>query len=384
MAKIYNFQLPKKIIFGLNSHRRVRSEVRSLGAKTVLLVTDPNLMKTGIPRKVEEVIIKENINVDIFADVKAEPQLEVAEAVAKAARKKKYDVVIGVGGGSVIDMAKVASMAVTNPGSMRRYLGVGMVEKPGIPKVLLPTTSGTGSEVTNVAVVTIAEEKMKTAIISPYILGDVAIVDPSFTYTLPQHLTASTGLDALSHALEAIMSIDANPITDSLALQAIKLIFTYLSKAYSIGDAESRCGMSLSSLIAGMAFGNTGVCLGHAVAYTFSVSYKVTHGISCGLALPYIFKFNASAIDWKIPQIAEAMDLETEGVKTKELISNISEAIFSLMDKVKAPKRLRDLGIPREATSKMANKLVTIRRLIQRNPRPLTKKDALKIIEGMW
>jgi len=142
--------------------------------------------------------------------------------------------------------------------------------------------------------------------------------------------------------------------------------------------------MSLGSLIAGMAFGNTGVCMGHALAYTFAVSYKVTHGVSCGLALPYAFKFNASAIDWKLPQIAEAIGLETEGLETEELRVSIWNAILELMESVQAPKRLRDLGIPREATGKMADKLLGIKRLLQQNPRPLTREDALKIIEEMW
>jgi len=382
IAKVHNFQLPKKIIFGLNSHRKVGSEVKSLGGKKVLLVTDQNLMKMGMPRKVEKSMIRRGIDVDVFTGVEAEPQLEIAEAVADAARRNEYNAVVGVGGGSVLDMAKVAAIATTNPRPLEHYIGVGLVEKPGIPKVLVPTTSGTGSEVTNIAVVTVIQDEAKTAIVSPYMLGDVAIVDPSFAYSMPPRLTASTGLDALSHAFEAIMSVNANPITDSLALQAIRLIFTYLPRAFSTGDAESRYGMSLGSLVAGMAFGNAGVCLGHAIAYTFSVSYKVTHGVSCGLALPHAFKFNASAIDWRLPLIAEAMGL-VESLKTEELALNISDAIFRLMDQVQAPKRLRDLGIPREETQRLADKLLGIRRLIQKNPKPLTREDAFEIIDGM-
>jgi len=384
MKKVYNFQLPQKIIFGLKSYKKAGPEVKAPGGKNVLLVTDPNLTEIGISKKVEESISGEGIEIDVFTEVEAEPRIEMAETIAEVARKKKYDAVIGVGGGSVIDMAKVAAMAIKNPGPMRRYVGVGLVKNPSVPKVLLPTTSGTGSEVTNVAVVTLSDVEVKTAIISFHMLGNVAIVDPSFTYTLPPHLTASTGLDALSHALEAIMSVNANPITDSLALEAVRLIFTHLPRAYRTSDAESRYGMSMGSLIAGMAFGNAGVCLGHAAAYTFAVSYGVTHGVSCGLVLPYVFKFNAPAIDWKLPQIADAMGLEIEGLKTEDATIKIIDAIFRLIEEVQAPKRLRDLGISREETEKMADKLLGIRRLIQRNPRPLTKRDALKILGEMW
>jgi len=384
LDKTYSFRLPRKILFGVGTSEKIGSEVKALGGKEVLLVTDQNLTKMGVAGKIEEALVTEGLDLNVFSDVEAEPRLEVAEKVAEAVRRKRYDIVVGMGGGSVLDMAKVASIAATNPRTMRCYIGADLVREPGLPKVLIPTTAGTGSEVTDVAVMTLAEDETKTAIFSPYMLADVAIIDPSLTYTLPPRLTASTGLDALSHALEAMMSINANPVTDALALQAIRLIFTYLPNAYRSGDTESRYGMSLGSLIAGMSFGNAGVCLGHAVAYTFAVTYHVPHGVSCGLVLPYVFRFNASSISDKLPQIAEAMHLDAKHLKNEELSLIITEAIFRLIDEVRAPKRLRDLEVPREAASKLADRLLRIKRLIQRNPKPLPNEDALKLIEEMW
>jgi len=383
-GKIYSFRLPGKILFGAGVSERVGSEAKTLGGSKVLLVTDRNLRRIGIIKEAEEALTGEELDLEVFSDVEAEPRLEMAEAAADVGRRKDYDLVVGIGGGSVMDMAKVAAIATANPGPMRRYVGVDKVKNPGLPRVLLPTTSGTGSEVTDVAVVTIAENEEKTAIVSPYMLGNVAMVDPSLTSTLPPRLTASTGLDALSHALEAVMSVNASPITDTLAYQSVNLIFSHLAGAYRTGDAESRNGMSLGSLVAGMAFGNAGVCLGHAAAYTFAVKFGVTHGTSCGLVLPYVFKFNASAISWKLPKIAEAMGLDAEDLRSEELAVSISDGIFELMDEVKMPRRLRDLGIPREAVPRMAEKLFSLRRLIQRNPEPVTKKKALELIEGMW
>jgi len=383
-GKVVSFRLPSKILFGVGVSEKVGSEAKALGGTKILLVTDRNLRRMGITKKTEEALKREGFDLDVFSNVQAEPRLEVAEAAAEAGRKKDYDLVVGVGGGSVLDMAKVAAIAKANPGPMGRYVGVDKVKHSGRPKILLPTTAGTGSEVTNVAVVTIAENEEKTAIVSPCMLGDVAMVDPSLTYNLPQRLTASTGLDALSHALEAVMSLNANPITDTLAYQSVNLIFSNLAKAYRDGDAESRYGMSLGSLVAGMSFGNAGVCLGHAVAYTFAVKYGVTHGTSCGLVLPYILRFNASAISSKLPKIVEAMGLDMEGLETQELAASISNSIFELMDEVHAPRRLRDLEIPREAVSEMAERLLSIKRLVGRNPEPLSKKKALKLIEGMW
>lgn len=384
MGKTYSFQIPKKILFGLEARKKVGVEAKALGGTEALLVTDKNLRKMRLLEGVGKSLSNEGFNVTVFDEVEAEPRLETAETVAKTVRGGRFDLIVGVGGGSVLDMAKVAAIAVTNPGLMRKYVGVNRVRKTGLPKVLLPTTAGTGSEVTNVAVVTLTENEMKSAIISPYMLGDVAIVDPTFTYTLPPRLTASTGLDALSHALEALMSVNASPITDSLALQSIRLIFTYLPEACRSGDSESRYGMSLASLIAGMSFGNAGVCLGHAAAYSFAVKYRVTHGVSCGLVLPYIFKFNASAITWKLPQIADAVGLETEELKKEELTSSITDAILGLMDKVDAPKKLREVGIPREALPKLADNLLSVKRLIKRNPKPISKREAFRLIEEMW
>jgi alcohol dehydrogenase class IV len=383
-GKIYSFSLPKKILFGTGISEKVGLEAKELGGKDVLLVTDKNLEKRGIPQKIKDSLIREDLNVEIFSDVEAEPSLEVAESIAEAVRRKKFNIVVGCGGGSVLDMAKIAAMAATNPGIMKNYIGVNLVKKPSLPKILLPTTAGTGSEVTNIAVVTLTEDEIKSAIVSHKILGDVAMVDPSLTFGMPPSLTASTGFDALSHSLEALMSIDANPITDSLSLQALNLIFSNLVKAYETGNIESRVNMSLGSLMAGMAFGNAGVCLGHAVAYTFAPAYHVAHGISCSLVLPFVFKFNASAISSKIPRIAESMHIITKEKKTDELTISILEAIFGMMEKLQMPKRLREVNVPRKAIPEMVEKLLAMKRLIRRNPKKLTEDEAFKLIDEMW
>ncbi len=382
--KVFSFQLPRKILFGVKVSEKVGLEAKATCGKRALLVTDKGLAKTGVPQKIEKTLAEEGLSVSIFDEVEPEPFLEVAEKTAKVARKEEYDIVVGVGGGSVLDMAKIAAIAVTNPGCMRQYVGVDFVKKTGIPSILLPTTSGTGSEVTNVAVVTVAEDEMKNAVISSHMLATVAMVDPTLAYTLPPRLTASTGLDALSHALEALMSVHANPITDALALQAIRLIFAHLPTAYRKGDPESRYAMSLGAMVAGMAFGNSGVCLGHAAAYSFSVTYKVHHGLSCGLVLPFALEFNAPAIPEKLPQIAAAMNLEAEKLKPEELPVCISAAILRLAEEVQLPRRLRDIGIPREALEKLANKILTFKRVLSRNPRPISREEALRLFEEMW
>ncbi|MEM1553125.1 MAG: iron-containing alcohol dehydrogenase [Candidatus Bathyarchaeia archaeon] len=382
--KFYNFQFPRKIIFGVDSSKNVGFEAKILGGSKVLLVTDNNLMRIGVVKDVEDNLLGEGLDVEVFSDVEAEPSIELAEAVAEAARAGRYDLVVGVGGGSVLDMAKVASISVTNPGPIRKYVGINLVVRPGIPKILMPTTAGTGSEVTSIAVITLSDEEAKSAIISPYMLSDVAIVDPKLTYSMPPRITASTGLDALSHAVEALMAVNANPVSDALALRSLKIIVRHLLKSYRVGDAESRFYMSLGSMMAGMAFSNSGVCLGHALAYSFSVTYKIPHGISCGLSLPYAFKFNAPAIRHRIPQIAGAMDIDPEGKRTEELEKAVFIKLLTLLDELNMPKRLMDLSVPKDDVERIARKLLTFTRLIQRNPRIISEDDARNLVMEMW
>jgi alcohol dehydrogenase class IV len=386
MGKIYSFQLPKKIIFGTGSSSTVGLEAKALGGNRVLLITDDNLRSSDLMKNVEENLLSEGLSIDFFSDIRSEPSLEVAEKVAEKARGGGYDLIVGVGGGSVLDMAKVASIAATNKKSMRQYLGVNLVEKPGLPKILMPTTAGTGSEVTHVAVITLLDEEAKSAIVSPYLFSDVSIIDPRLTYSMPPRVTASTGLDALSHAFEALMAVNANPITDALALQSIGIIFKYLPRAYVSGDEESRFSMSLGALMAGMAFINSWVCLGHALAYSFSVKFGVPHGLSCGLSLPYAFKFNAPAIRRKLPQIAEKID-----VNYREKISSpddleifIFNRIMRLLDELNAPKRLREIGVSENDLAKIASKVLTFTRLIEKNSRPISEDDARRIVMDMW
>ncbi len=384
LERVFRFQLPRRIIFGTKTSEKVGDEAKDLGAENALLITDETIRKLGIANTIQQSLEKRNLKVDIFSNIKAEPSLEVADSVAGFVRNGNFDIVIGCGGGSVLDMAKVAAMAATNPNSMGQYLGVNQVKNPTLPKILLPTTAGTGSEVTNIAIVTLVADEIKTAIVSPHMLGDIAIVDPILTYNLPPRITASTGLDALSHSIETLMSVDANPITDSLALQAVRLIFLNLPEAYSNGESARRNGMSLGSLTSGMAFGNAGVCIGHAAAYSFAATYHIPHGVSCALTLPHVFKFNALAIPHKLTRIADAIGIDVKKLKPEETANAISDAIFALMKEVDMPTRLRDIGVPKEALPKMVDRLLATERLVRKNPKALTNENASELFEEMW
>ena len=309
----------------------------------------------------------------------------MAEEAAEHAREVKPDVVVGVGGGSVLDIAKIMSLAPTNPKRIRDYLGINLVENPPLPKILAPTTSGTGSEVTNVAVVSLVEEQLKTSVVSPYNFADVAVVDPLLTVTMPPRTTAATGLDALSHAVEAYMSVESNQITDSLALKAISLIRKHLPEAYSHPNSlQAREGMSLAAMTAGISFGNAGVCAGHAAAYAFAVKFKVPHGVSCALSLPYVMKLNSPAMEEKAFEIAEALDIGAEGASRRLLWERSIAAIAELMRRLDQPLTLKALGVPEDLVPRLAEDMLKSQRQLARNPVKVTLDDAEQLFRSMF
>lgn len=381
----YEIKLPKKILFGIGSLDKLGLEAKNLTeGRSTLIITDENIARIGVASRVERILLDEGFDIEIFDKVEPEPSIDTAEAVSRFARSARFDLVVGVGGGSVMDMAKIASIASTNPKPVRSYIGVNLVEKPGLPHILIPTTAGTGSEATDIAVVTLPEDEVKSSVISPYLIPDIALIDPSLTYTLPPRITASTGLDAISHALEALMSVNSNHITDIVALEALKLAYRYLPEAYSSPNPENRYYMSLAALLAGIALCNAGVCLGHALAYTFAVKYRVPHGVSCGLTLPYAFEYNSVSIDHKIPYIAKSLGIDVEGRSIDELSRKIKDNLIKLLEKLGIPTKLRQLGIDRKDIPNLASKLISLERLLKRNPRTVTIDEALEIIEEMW
>ncbi|MBA7524277.1 Long-chain-alcohol dehydrogenase 1 [subsurface metagenome] len=230
----YAVQLPKRVVFGDGVEEKIGAEAKGLGAKKALIVTDATIEKAGLLEKVEKTL-KEAVEVDVFDIVESEPTLAAAETVAGAARAAKYDLIVGVGGGSVMDMAKVASAVASNPGqAVSEFMGANKIANPSVSKILVPTTAGTGAEATPFTLIIVGGKKK--AIASPYNLADVVLISPSFTATMPPRVTASTGMDAMSHAIEAFLSTGSNPLTDSFALEAIRKIADNLEVAFSHGD----------------------------------------------------------------------------------------------------------------------------------------------------
>ena len=379
----WQFNLPTKIIFGQGAAEEAAVEAKKFGKK-VFMVVDEIIRKVGLLEKVEKPLRDNGFEIKYFTP-EPEPRIETAKLVAEAVREQKYDLVMGIGGGSSMDLAKVASIMATNPGAVTDYIGINLVQKPGIPKILIPTTAGTGAEVTPNAILASSVEENKTAIVSPYNFADVAIVDPLMTLTMPPKVTAVTGLDALTHAVEAYMSIRSNPLTDAIAYKAIQLISTYLPVAYADGEnIEARSYMSLAALMAGIAICHAGTCAGHAAAYAFAVKYKIPHGLSCAIALPYIMEYNAPVQLSKHVSIAEAMNERVSNLNAREAASKAVRSIVKLMNELDIPYRLKDIGVSKEDLPKLVEGMLKNTRLLKNNPRKVSKEDAVKIFERMW
>lgn len=273
-------------------------EVERLKATNILIVTDPFLKELGLTDKVQQPLLSKGYATTIYTDIAPEPPLAIGEKLVDFTRKHQFDLVIGLGGGSALDLAKLAAVLAVHDGKVADYLnltGTKALEQKGLPKILIPTTSGTGSEVTNISVLSL--DTTKDVVTHDYLLADSAIVDPELTISLPPKVTAATGVDALTHAIEAYVSVNANEVTDSLALQAIRLISGSIRTAVLEGEnKQARSDMSYGSYLAGLAFFNAGVAGVHALAYPLGGQFHIAHGDSNAVLLPYVMGIFVKAV----------------------------------------------------------------------------------------
>lgn len=383
MGVVRTLLAPRKTLFGVGAVDKVADEAKQLGAKKVLIVTDETVLKLKIVDKVLGPLSAGGYEVDIWDKVEPEPTMPVAEALTEFARRKEYDSVVGVGGGSSLDMAKAAALMRTNPGSLKDYVGGVPLARRGVPLLAIPTTSGTGSEATATLVVT--HNKMKTGITHPYAMPDTAIVDPALTLSLPQKVTANTGLDALSHAVEAYMSLKNNSFADAVALQSMRLIADNLRLAYAQGgNVEARANMSMASMLGGLSIANSSTCGGHAVAYGFAVMKQLPHGFTCAMALPFIMEYNTLAIPERIADVAEALGEDTSGMGAREAAYEAVNAVARLNHDLGIPLSLEELDIKHDEIPLIADETMRIQRLLSVNPRSMNRDEAIGVFERMW
>ncbi|OPY92078.1 MAG: 1,3-propanediol dehydrogenase [Syntrophaceae bacterium PtaU1.Bin231] len=382
MNQILSFRSPNLILAGFGAAEKLGPEAKALGAKSALLVTDKGVADSGIADTIKNILVKEGIGVEVFSQVKPEPDLECQDACIAAARQGKYDLIVGLGGGSAMDVAAVTAIMLTNPGKVTDYVGADLIKKPGIPTVLLPTTAGTGAEVTPNAVLSDPAAKGKKVLISPYILPRIAIIDPYLHVSMPPSVTSASGMDALAHAVESFTHFTkATVITDVFAKEAMVMISRSIRTAVAKGEnLEARYDMAIGSLFAGIALANAGVNGVHALSYPLGVEYHVPHGVANGLLLPYVMEFNAIGNIPKFAEIARCLGEDVEGLPLVEQAYAAAEAVKAILKDMKMAHSLTDLKISVDAIPAMAKAAASNTRLLSVNPRAMTAAD----VEGIY
>ena len=385
--KPFNFNTSASIRFGAGLLAQLGEMVVNEIGTRVLLVTDPGMMATGIVDKALASLKGAGVEVTLYQDVKADPPESTVNLCAQMAIECKAQGVIGLGGGSSLDVAKLAALLATGNQSLQDAYGVGNAKGPRLPLILVPTTSGTGSEVTPISIVTTGESE-KMGVVSPVILPDIALLDPELTLGLPPHITAATGIDAMVHAIEAYASASANnnPISLNLATEALRLMGASLETAVHSGDnLKARSDMLLGSMMAGQAFANSPVAAVHALAYPIGGHFHVPHGLSNALVLPYVLRFNAEVAPKPYAEIAAFTFPELAKITDeKERANAFCEAMADLSKRCGLQQTLREMDIPPDFLPKLASDAMNQTRLLVNNPRELTEADALNIYKAAW
>ena len=383
----FTFNTTPSIRFGAGMLTKTGEVITEMmAAQSALVVTDQGMMATGLVDRLVESLSHAGLSCSIYNEVMADPPEQIVHAGTDTARHAKADVIIGFGGGSSLDVAKLVALLTPGHQDLASAYGVGMAKAPRLPLILIPTTAGTGSEVTPISIITTgASEKM--GVVSPLILPDVAILDPELTLSVPPHVTAATGIDAMVHAIEAYASASANnnPISRALAEKALRLMGKALLIAVHEGDnLPARSDMLLGSMLAGQAFANSPVAAVHALAYPIGGHFKIPHGLSNTLVLPHVLRFNSITHPAPYAELAPFVFPETQAMGTQEAAAAFAEGMADLSERCGLEQRLRDVGIPQDAIDLLAKDAMNQTRLLINNPRPVTEDDARAIYQAAW
>jgi len=376
---------PQVVYMGPGSLEKLGPEAVELGAKRVMVVADKGIIGAGIAQLAIDQLKASGLEVELYSDFEASPTLKSINDCAAVVRAKKIDVLVGIGGGSSIDVAKSVSILGNHPGTMSDYLGLHNIRKPGLPKIIIPTTAGSGSEASQAVVLKDEVDGVKKVAYSRYLLSDTVILDPLLTLSMPRKVTVDSGLDALITAMEHYLALNANPATDTAALEGVRLTASNIRTVYSNGNnVEARFNMLIGSFFAGTssAAGLGGV---HCLCYPLESLIHLTHGNANAVMAPYVMEFNRPANLVKFKNIAEAMGENVEGLSLVEASKKAVSAMVEILNDLGVSIRLRDYNVSKESLSEMAESAVQSgARLLKTNPRILTVDDAKAIYEQAW
>ncbi len=376
MSSIFATEGLRRTVFGQGAAAQLAEEVRLLAKGPVLAVVDPMVLEQGVAAPALESLARARLKHEVFSDMTREPEPAEADAAAALGREMGAKVVVGIGGGTAMDLAKAAAALITNDGQATDYVGLELLKRPGRPTVMLPTTAGTGSEATFTAVFTRRADRFKGGINGRHLYPHIAILDPLLTVSCPPYITAITGLDALTHAMEAYTSRAAHAISDLNAIRAIELIGRSLRAAVAHGEnLEARESMLLGSHLAGLALAQAGVGAVHAMAYPLGAMFDIPHGEANALLLPYVLRFNLMACTDRMARMAYALTEMPVGITARRAANLCVDEVFELCREVGVPATLEQLGIPQDSVPAMAEKAMGVARPIANNPRKVSAAD---------
>jgi alcohol dehydrogenase class IV len=396
MRTTWTFHTAGQLIFGRNATQQLGEVAVGLNIRRLLLVTDPVLLRAGLVDPVLGSLSEAGVIAELFSGGEPEPSFQAAYNAIAAGRAFRPDAVLGLGGGSNMDLAKITAVVLTHGGTPSMYVGDCRLPGPIMPVICMPTTSGTGSEVSAAAVLTDTENQTKVGILSNYLRPRVALVDPVLTLSCPPKVTADSGIDALTHAIEAYTAVDnahfplppgertvyqgRHPFGDMLAEKAIGLIGRHLRKAVADGgNEEAREGMALAATLGGMAFSNVGVALVHALEYPVGVATHCSHGAGNGLLLPYVMRYNLPGRQREFARIAELLGENVSGLSESAAAVLAIAAVEKLRSDIGVPGRLSELGVTEGQLRAFAEKSFAVKRILRVNPREVT----LEAVEGI-
>lgn len=401
MRTTWNFHSAGHLVFGPGAVRQLGRLLASQNLRRVMLVTDKTLVKIGHADRICRVLAEANLSSQVCDESEPEPSIEAARRVADRTRQFGPDAVLGLGGGSNIDVAKYAAILCTHGGQLSDYFGIGQVPGPILPVIGVPTTAGTGSEVSHCAVLTDTDHQMKVSSLSNLMRPRLAVVDPDLTATCPRQVTADSGIDALTHAVEAYTATDytrleqdtdnlmpydgRSPMGDVLAEKAIELVGRHLATAVREPEnMEAREGMALAATLAGLAFSNCGVALVHAMEYPLGGLLHCSHGGGNGMLLPHVMQFNLPERVPKLARIAQLLGENVAGLPQEEAAQKAVDAVHGLNHEIGVPLTIRDLGGNEDQLPLFAEKAFAVKRLLMMNGRVPNYDDILAIYQAAY
>lgn len=385
MNTYYDFKMPENVRFGVGAHESLLHEISRIGAGKIGLISDKGLEKAGVVQKIQSLLEPLSLPIAIFTDIQGEPSFTLLSNTIDHFKREECDVIIGIGGGSAMDVAKTTAALLLVDGYSEYISGAKVIEKRGVPCILIPTTSGTGAEVTMNAIFGDEEQEVKRGLVSPALLPTVAIVDPLLTVSCPPKVTAASGVDAFTHAIESYIAVKATPLTKIYAEKAMELFPHYITKAVHHGsDLDARVGMSWVSHLAGVSLANAGVGAVHALSYPLGGKYHIEHGVANALLMPYVFDIIGKTCTKEMVDIANFLEIGDYSNRSFEALGAVVGYLYHLLSDLDLPTTLQELGIKEQDLPLLAAEASKIDRLLSNTPYKLTEQKILTIYQNAY